>query len=202
MLDGNIRMEINQLFNEKTPDKLNQWLDDVWSGKVAYTKGLNSWLFIAEGIYHNVLNDPEVEDYIPSKSWAATSISIYEYLDKCSDSIFDSSMNSANNIRIKLIEHFGNIKGDYVCDVDNIYDWFFNSVTMNINDVQQKTKNWDSIIMDLPKNSDEYIVAFENIRELRAIKNKLNVIESPYQLGYKSDKYDIDSWIQIKTDLP
>jgi hypothetical protein len=194
--------KLKKLFDKSTPDELNQWLDDVWSGKIEYTKNLNSWLFIAQSIYQNVLNDPEVKDDIPSKSWAATSISIYEYLDKCSDSIFDSSMYSANNIRIKLIEHFGNIKGDYVCDVDNIYDWFFNNVTMNLNDVQQKTKNWDSIIMDLPKNSDEYIVAFENIRELRAIKNKLNVIESLYQLGYKSDIYDIEAWISIKNDLP
>ena len=194
--------ELKILFDKSTPDELNQWLDDVWSGKIDYTKDLNSWLFIAQSIYQNVLNDPEVEDDIPSKSWAATSISIYEYLDRSSDSLFDSSMESANYIRIKLIEHFGNLKGDYVCDVDNIYDWFFNSVTMKLNDVQQKTKKWDSIIMDLPKNSDEYIVAFENIRELRAIKNKLNVIESLYQLGYKSDKYDIEAWIQIKTDLP
>ena len=201
-MDGSMKNEIEKLIQDATPKRLNQWLDDVWSGKIEYTKDLNSWLFIAQSIYHNVLNDPEVEDYIPSKSWAATSISIYEYLDKFSDNIFDSSMYSANNIRIKLIEHFGHIKGDYVCDVDNIYDWFFNSVTMNLMDVQQKTKNWDSIIMDLPKNSDEYIVAFENIRELRAIKNKLNVIESLYQLGYKSDKYDIEAWIQIKTDLP
>ncbi|MFK8012403.1 MAG: hypothetical protein AB8B80_10200 [Marinicellaceae bacterium] len=73
--------ELKQLFKDKTPDRLNQCLDDVWSGQVECTKDLNSWLFIAEGIYHNVINDPEVEDNIPSKSWSATSISIYEYLD-------------------------------------------------------------------------------------------------------------------------
>jgi hypothetical protein len=202
MLDGNLRMEIKQLFNEKTPDKLNQWLDDVWSGKVAYTKDLNSWLFIAQSIYQNVLNDPEIENNIPSKSWAATSISIYEYLDKCSDSEFDSSMYSANNIRIKLIEHFGNIKGDYVCDVDSIYDWFFNSITMTLKEVKQKSIGWGSNIVELSRDSDEYKHAFKNIRELRAIKNKLNVIQSLYQLGYKPDGYDIEPWIQIKADLP
>jgi len=35
---------LKQLFKDKTPDRLNQWLDNVWSGKVEYTKDLNSWL--------------------------------------------------------------------------------------------------------------------------------------------------------------
>lgn len=193
---------LNQLFKETTPVKLNLWLDDVWSGKIEYKQDTNSWLFIIAGIYQNVLNDPEVNNKIPSKLWAATSISIYEYLDKNSDSLFDSSMESANYIRIKLIEKFGNIKGDYVCDVDNIYDWFFNILTMTLKEVKQKSKGWDSNIVVLSRDSEEYKHAFNNIRELRTIKNKLNVIESIYQLGYKSDEYDIEQWIQIKNDLP
>ena len=160
----NMEEKLKQLFKDKTPDRLNQWLDNVWSGKVEYTKDLNSWLFIAQSIYQNVLNDPEVENYLPSKPWAATSISIYEYLDKCSDSIFDSSMYSANNIRIMLIEKFGNIKGDYVCDVDNIYEWFFNKLTMTIKEVKQKSKGWDSNIVELSRDSEEYKHAFNNIR--------------------------------------
>jgi hypothetical protein len=92
-------------------------------------------------------------------------------------------------LRTAMIAEFGSVDDHLVLDSNQIIYWFFHSLTMSLDEVTQKAENWKELNI-------------EDIRELRRIKNRLNIIV----VLAESDKFmineEIRAWLSLRDRLP
>ncbi len=181
-------IELNQILTQDVDSVLN-WLKNLASGKSTAPRGFN-WHGLAEAAAFNAREGSPQEATKLNLKWAEVSVTAYEGLAaKTNPSMADSLMFSSMMLRANMISKLGAVPGHPVLDVDVIINWFEKNLTMSQDEVSKKAQNWQQC-------------QIEEIRELRKIKNYLQVIS----VLAKSDKVvlnpEIYSWLALREQLP
>ncbi|MGX1776316.1 hypothetical protein ACWIGW_29690 [Nocardia brasiliensis] len=145
-----------------------------------------NWLGLAEVTAHEAMR----ADATSGISWARVAICIRERIAATAqdDSLRQSQIISAMNLRAAMINRHGPLPGDPLLDCQQIYRWFLNRHPDQIEQVTTDAAHW----RELP---------IARIRELRRIKNELNVLRN---LGSCIDVAppEAQRWIEMWPQLP
>lgn len=127
---------------------------------------------------------------ISNLSWAEIATSVYDYLtDEVYSGTKESFITSFMLLRAAMIVEFGSVDDHFVLDSNQIIHWFFHRLTISLDEVTQKAENGKRLNI-------------EDIRELRRIKNRLNIIIALAE----SDKFTLNeelrAWLSLRNRLP
>ena len=95
-------------------------------------------------------------------------------------------------LRAFMIGKYGNLPEHLLLDAAVIEHWFFQRLPMTLVEAQKKCQ--------LPLSAYKNQVAI--VRELRAIKNRLNIIKALNKDGYLLDNQELQQWVQLQDKLP
>ncbi|KAF3885147.1 MULTISPECIES: hypothetical protein [Nostocales] len=185
---------LNQLLQKDASDVL-AWLKDIWSGQLKAPKDFN-WLGLAQAAgttaSYNIHNFDD-SDTACALPWAEVATLTYDLLvSKVESDKQEPYMLSSMLLRAAMIERFDAIPGHPVLDLDRISHWFFDNLTMSPQEAQTKTLScWEDI-----KGS------IKDMRELRRIKNRLNVLLVLVDSGKILPNEELKAWIYIRDILP
>ncbi|KAF3884098.1 hypothetical protein AB0758_32920 [Tolypothrix bouteillei VB521301_2] len=189
---------VNQLLRKDASDVL-AWLKDIGSGQLKAPKDFNwfNWLGLAEGAATHAHIDFDDGDTTSSLSWAEAATLAYDILvSKSEPDQQESHILSLMVLRAAMIERFDAIPGHPVLDVDRIIHWFFDNLTMSLQEAQTKALScWEDV-----KNSRENSI--ENLRELKKIKINLRVLLRLVERGKILPNEELKTWISLETKLP
>ena len=184
--------ESNNLLNELLEQDafyVQAWLKDIWSGQLKAPEGFN-WLGLAQAatsIAHSGISDDATA---PDISWAEVATSIYDKLATgASPDGQKAYMLSSMMLRAAMIAKLGSISGHSVLDLDLIINWFFDNLAMSRQEVEIKVDSWIKLPID-------------DIRELRKIKNQLNVISVLAESGQLTSNQELTEWLSLRQKLP
>jgi len=145
-----------------------------------------NWLGLAETV---TLNAHTTHDAI-SLEWARVADAIYNYLNnRSTPAKRDSLMVAQMNLRVAMIRKFGVVPGDPILDADQVVQWFLHGQRMSLEEADQKAASWQQ----LPT---------KDIRELRAIKNRISVIKTLIESGQVKPDQRLNDWLVLWNKLP
>ena len=172
-----------------TKDSLTvqRWLDAVLSDHEAVSDEFN-WLGLAQSSAQNARGE---SDRVEALKWAAISLSVYRYLatERGVKGGFNSYELSAMYLRAAMICQFGVVIDHPVLDIQAIITWFRERTSFEREKLVSMTDKWR-------------LLAIEQIRALRQIKNRLSVIELLMDNGYLQDESELQEWVMLKKQLP
>jgi hypothetical protein len=114
---------------------------------------------------------------------------IYDRLAKLArESAGESFLISSMLLRAAMIAELGDIPGHIVLDIDRVINWFCHSLKMSPDEATKKAANWRNCSID-------------EIRELRRIKNRLNVISVLVESG-TFVPIELSTWLSLQGQLP
>jgi len=93
------------------------------------------------------------------------------------------------NLRVAMIRKFGVVPGDPILDADQVVQWFLHGQRMSLEEADQKAASWQQ----LPT---------KDIRELRAIKNRISVIKTLIESGQVKPDQRLNDWLVLWNKLP
>lgn len=159
------------------------WLKRIELGEEKVPAGFN-WLGLAETA---ALKANTTEDIL----WAEVAVLIYRQLAESRINGGESLMVSAMMLRAKAISNVssGVVPGHFLLDIDLIIRWFCDSLTMSYNEASQKAMNW--------KNCQ-----ISEIRQLRQIKNNLQVISTLANSDKCTLEAELQKWLALRERLP
>jgi hypothetical protein len=169
--------------------QVEAWLAGVRSGEIRPPERFN-WHGFAEGAAF--LSRRSLESPSPDQRWGQIAISIYDRLATESEAIpgiADSFSRSSTLLRVGMIRAFGPLEGDPVLDPAVISGWFFRGVSMGFEEASEKAKNWKSC-------------RIEDIRALKDIKHKLNIIINLSNIDHCVMATELQAWLTLVPDLP
>lgn len=198
----------NNLLKQE-PSEVQAWLEKVWLGNNSVPENFN-WHGFAEVAAQNARGNADLEKSTPSNlEWAKIAILLYEYLSKheSDNSKIDSYILSAMSLRAYMISLLGNVSNSPVLDSNCIYKWFFNSLLFSPTEALDIASTWQNIIKNKQVNTfqkkPESSIFLDKVRELRRIKNRLNVLKLIHRRHQHQDEYqEINSWLSIQNQLP
>ena len=157
------------------------WLKRIELGAEKAPAGFN-WLGLAETA---ALKAHTTEDIL----WGEVAVLIYHRLAESRINGGESLIVSAMMLRAKAIAKFGVVPGHFLLDIDLIIRWFCDSLTMSYNEASQKAMNW--------KNCQ-----ISEIRQLRQIKNNLQVISTLANSDKCTLEVELQQWLALQERLP
>lgn len=178
---------VNELCTWK-PTDVQSWLDSVLSSKERLPQRFN-WLLLAEHAAHMARWCDDLE-------WARVGTRVYDWLHRAD---LDGSDLSSMNLRVYFIKKRGGVSGDPLLDPNVILKWFYESLPLSFAEAQ----------LGIPKCKET--IATGNIkgpedlqlcRELRLIKNKLNVMALLFESDAIRPDEELSKWLEIRTNLP
>ncbi|NJL69354.1 MAG: hypothetical protein HC894_27090 [Microcoleus sp. SM1_3_4] len=92
-------------------------------------------------------------------------------------------------LRAGAIAKLGIISNDPVLDVNLILQWFWDNIKQSREDVEQKAANWKTLPIG-------------EIRELRQLKNRLQVIAALTDLDRYVLDEELNTWLALREKLP
>ncbi|XXF77901.1 hypothetical protein P2318_33350 [Myxococcaceae bacterium GXIMD 01537] len=126
-----------------------------------------------------------------SLAWARVALGVYSALaEKASGRDSTSLMSAAMNLRASMIREFGAQKANEVLDPEHIVAWFHRIAPLSIEEATR------FCAQDLPT------LPIETIRQLRALKNALNVVDLIARPDLLLAHPELERWLQIKPRLP
>jgi hypothetical protein len=172
---------LNKLIQQDAAE-VKDWLRRVESDEQEPPAGFN-WLGLAEAAAFDAQSASDL-------AWAEVAITVYERLaESTNPSGRESLMLSSKMLRAAMIAKLGAVPDHPILDLDQIICWFERSLTMSYQEATEKAANWRKC------NPEE-------IRELRRIKNRLQVIS----VLADSDKYSLNpelkAWLELREKLP
>ena len=187
MSENNKNITVEDVFTWN-PSEVQMWFDSVRSGRESVPETFN-WLLLAEhaGSLAHRLDDLE---------WAKVGILVYEWLHKSNLDYFDLS---SMFLRASFISKRGSVAGDPYLDLNLILKWFYETLPMSFSEAE----------VGIPKCKET--IAKANIkvpddlqlcRELRTIKNHLNVLSFLVESGALVPDDDLSKWLDLKAKLP
>ncbi len=127
-----------------------------------------NWLLVAEITASRSILDCS-NDRMRALSWATASVIIYDKLEAASGprelQFFGLS---AAEIRSNMILSFGPVPGHRVLDPDNIENWFFRRLGMNLDEARELTRRWDDLSADEAFRLLNFAVCYEAIKILHS----------------------------------
>lgn len=183
-----------QLLLEMPPNEVQSWLKDVWSGGKQVEEKFN-WLGFAEVAAFEARNSGKLEE--PNIEWAKIAISVYDWLAAMADDTGKNSfLLSSMNLRAYMINLFGTVSGHPVLDLNQIIKWLKDSFVFSVEEASDLSKMW------LQKDINWKHQNVKTIRELRLIKNRLNVIKFLVDCEKLIPDEEINKWLSLKEKLP
>jgi hypothetical protein len=190
---------------EKKPEEVQTWWKNVCLGNQNVPDKFN-WHGLADCAASKAreLVNKFSEDHRYSLIWAEVAVSIYEFLAQKYPNASESYLYSSMTLRAYMILNFGVISGYSVLDTNKIVKWFFDNLNISYQEAFIKSADWQAAI--LTKNPEEMRKKFENnledIRILRFIKTRLNVIKLLCQSSTFQPSQELKDWISLWKQLP
>ncbi len=177
---------------KQSPEIVQDWLEQVWSGRIFPGEDF-FWHGLAEGASSKANQVSPVSSNEDKINWATIAVKIYAYMASTLHPLAaDSYESSAMTLRAFMIGKYGNIPGHPLLDVGIVERWFFQHLPMTLVEAQNKC----------PLPLSVYKNQIATVRELRAIKNSLNVIKALNEDGYLLDSQELQQWVQLRDKLP
>jgi hypothetical protein len=165
------------------------WLKQVWSGQLQSPENFN-WHGFAEAAAFDARSNLDNSSLVSSLSWAEVATSVYEHLgNSASESAAELYRNSSMLLRTAMIAKLGSVPGNPVLDIDQVVNWFFNELKISPDEANKKATNW--------RNCN-----IQEIRELRKIKNRLNIISVLIESDKLTPNQKLSTWLSLKSKLP
>ena len=182
------------------------WIHSVWEGSQKIPEGFN-WPALASGsaLRAKVGSGSSSQ---PDLTWGEVAISIYHYLASEADPAQRVSFeDEAMYLRADLILKLGTVAYHPILDVDQIVQWFFQSLKVSFDEAEKKTLSWKELIRnpswrELLQSTSWTGVSLEDIRELRRIKNRLSRLQRLSDKHLLPPNQELDRWLAIRTKLP
>ena len=178
---------VNELFTWK-PSEVQIWFESVRSGRESVPETFN-WLLLAEHAGSLAHRFDELE-------WAKVGIRVYEWLHRRNLDHFDLS---SMFLRAAFILKRGNVEGDPYLDLNLILKWFYETLPMSFTEAQASIPKCKETIA---KANIQGPHDLQLCRELRTIKNHLNVLSFLVESGAFVPDDELSKWLEIKYDLP
>lgn len=179
---------LNELLQQDACDVLT-WVKQVREGKLQSPINFN-WHGLAEAAAMEARLNYGDNSPTLNLSWAEVATSIYDYLaNLAGESAGESFLISSMLLRVAMIADFGAIPGHPVLDIDQVINWFFDSLKMSPDEAKQKAPNWRNC-------------SINEIRELRKIKNRLKVIFVLIDSGKLVPNVELSTWLSLRSQLP
>ena len=183
---------INQLQSSEQLNNLLQqdatyvqtWLKRIESHSLNPPEGFN-WLGLAEAAAFKARSASNL-------AWAEVATWVYQRLVAEANNNMrqkESLMISLMMLRATMITKLGAITGHLVLDIDQLTQWFNESLMGSFEEVAKKAGNWR-----------EYQV--EDIRDLRLIKNRLKVISILADSNKCVLDKELKAWLALREQLP
>lgn len=175
---------VDQLYGWE-PSAVLSWLDSVWSDKESVPESF-SWLRLADYAAHTARYDNDLD-------WAKVGTCIYDWLQQRDPRLgYDRS---SMYLRAYFIEKRGSVNGDSLLDPNVILNWFYNSLPMSLVEAQLGIPECKKTIAKADiKGPDD----LQLCRELRLIKNNLNVLWALVETGTLVPDDDLSRWLEIR----
>ncbi|GAB4296367.1 MAG: hypothetical protein Fur0025_33880 [Oscillatoriaceae cyanobacterium] len=152
-----------------------------------------NWLGLAEAAADNAYASRSYEANTTDIKWAEIATTIYERLaaiaDKKKSGSGESLRISAMMLRAGMIDKFGVVSYHPILDINIIFQWFRQNLKLSCEEVEKKAANWR-------------ILPVEEIRELRKLKNRLQVISAINDSHKFGLEPDIKAWLSLRKLLP
>lgn len=186
MSDKNNIPSVTELFTLE-PAEVQSWLDSVLSCRERLPKDFN-WRLLAENSAHLARWSDDVE-------WARVGIRVYDWLHSLDPHHNDSSM----TLRAYFIERLGGVSNDPLLDPNVILRWFYENLPMSFVEAEQGIpKCTETIAKGNIQGPDD----LQLCRELRQIKNKLNIIALLVESEAVCPDNELQKWLEIRTKIP
>jgi hypothetical protein len=180
--------QLNQLLQQDV-SQVQDWLKNVWSGKQKAPENFN-WLGLAEAATSVAYSDYANNIKAPNIYWAEVATFIYDQLSNGANlQKQDAYMLSSMALRAAMIEIFGEISGHPVLDLDRVINWFLDNLPMSYKEAETKAASWSKCPV-------------EDIRELRRIKNRLNIISVLAESKKCVLNEELNTWLSLRHKLP
>ncbi len=165
------------------------WLTRAWAGAEIVPEDFN-WLGLAEAA---TFTAQEGNDLM----WAQVAVAVYDHLASGSAMGNGSGYaNSAMHLRAVMIRRFGPCDGDPVLDVHRLVQWIRDSLTLPSHEAVRRATAWRDADME------EQLRRIDDVRQLRAIKNRLAVLELVAAPGPFHPPADVQLWLDVRHLLP
>ncbi len=122
--------------------------------------------------------------------WATIAVRVYEQL--ANDAALNENHSfegSAMMLRAAMIRRYGAVPEDEILDPARVVDWFSDRLPFTLSQAQSLSHDWPAL-------------PIETIRELRRIKNRLNVLEILPVGAAEEVRSDVDAWLRLRPHLP
>ena|SRR5438876_5265581 len=173
---------LDDLLKEQDASRVQAWLDSVWSGQQQAPDDPNWWQAVAYDAAQKARLGSDL-------TWAQVATSVYDHLATQADNAGRNSfMLSSMMLRADMISRLGVVPGHPVLDIDNISRWFFDSLEIPYEEASRQADAWTELQV-------------EDIRKLRAIKNRLGVIKLLSDEGLLDDT-ELSKWLLLRDKLP
>ena len=190
---------------EKQPDEIKIWMKNVLEKNEQIPEHFN-WHGLADCAASNARTgvDKSHEKHNSALAWAEVASLIYGFLSKKYPESSSSYLYSEMTLRMFMISTFGIDKNSNVLNSDKIVAWFFDDLEMSYESALVKSTKWREDLSN--KNTEEMKEIFENnfedIKKLRSIKSRLNIINQLCQVLTFNPSEKLCSWLSIWKILP
>ncbi|NJK69586.1 MAG: hypothetical protein HC941_26435 [Microcoleus sp. SU_5_3] len=176
---------------EQDAESVLIWVNNIFSGKTAQPQDFN-WLLLAD-VASTKARKGENESGLFDRTWAEVAVTIYDRLAESAEQkkpgSGESFTISSMMLRAGAIAKLGIISNDPVLDVNLILQWFWDNIKQSREDVEQKAANWKTLPIG-------------EIRELRQLKNRLQVIAALTDLDRYVLDEELNTWLALREKLP
>lgn len=181
MCQSQSSLQLNE-FLQKEAFEVQNWLVAIKSGCLNPPAEFN-WLGLAEAAAFKAHSKSDL-------LWAEVAIQVYQRLaDETNSSAQGSLIISLMLLKAAMIAIFGSVLGHPVLDIEPIIQWFNDSMMTSFDEVAKKTAIWRDCTI-------------EEIRDLRAIKNRLKVISILANSQKCILPKELEVWLSLREQLP
>jgi hypothetical protein len=161
--------------------ELLTWLQQHREAQQTTAKPINWWLHLAVTPTAHCQSQLDLQ-------WCEVSVAIYEQLARNhpDDEVF---LHTAMMRRAFTIDRLGAVSGDPLRDPEVVLEWFWNRTPRSPRAIAPLIPEWQSL-------------PIEQIRQLRAIKNRLSVVRSLVDSGHIKPDHLLQSWLDYQPNLP
>jgi DNA-binding Xre family transcriptional regulator len=190
---------------DKKPDEVKIWMKNVLEKNEQIPEHFN-WHGLADCIASNARTsiDTSGEKSTSALAWAEVASLIYDFLSKKYPESSSSYLYSEMTLRVFMISTFGIDKNSVILNSDKIVAWFFDNLEVSHESALVKSTEWREAFSN--KNTAEMKEIFENnfedIKKLRSIKSRLNIINQLCQVLTFQPSEELRSWLSIWKILP
>jgi hypothetical protein len=185
------------------PAATREWSKEFLRNRSLDDAVVNQVLGLAEGAGRLARHYLEQRDEANAegKEWAATSLFVYELLtDLNSGPLRRSAELSAMNLRAWIILNVG-VDGTSMTDPGIIENWFFERLEFSMDRARELSSEFSvARVKELPAMEQEQVR--DQVIDLRAIKNRINVLKPLVPLDLFKRGREISEWIAFWEHLP